>query len=105
LALSLLALVGLFTLVSAPVATAQGIITGGITGSVVDQTGAVIPNATVKAVNEATGGTLQVSTNGEGTFVINDVPLGSYTVTVTANGFRASVKRRRRSKWKAPHPS
>lgn len=87
LALSLLALVGLSTLVCVPAASAQGIITGGITGTVTDQTGAVIPNASVKAVNEATGVTLQGGTNGEGSFSIANVPIGAYTVTFSANGF------------------
>jgi hypothetical protein len=85
--LCLLAFAGFLTSVCIPVASAQGIITGGMTGTVTDQTGAVIPHARVKAVNEATGATLQAETNGEGSFQIPDVPLGSYAVTISANGF------------------
>jgi hypothetical protein len=40
-------------------AAAQGIITGGITGSVTDQTGAAIPNASITATNGATGTAFQ----------------------------------------------
>ena len=69
---------------------AQGIITGGITGTVGDQTGAIIPGASVKATNEATGAAFQVTTNSAGVFQISDVPLGRYTVTLSASGFGAA---------------
>ncbi|MGD0731675.1 MAG: TonB-dependent receptor [Terracidiphilus sp.] len=68
-------------------ASAQGIITGGISGSVGDQTGAAIPGANVKAVSESTGTLFEVKANGEGEFEITTVPLGSYTITITASGF------------------
>jgi hypothetical protein len=68
-------------------ALAQGIITGGISGTVTDPTGAIIPGAAVKVVGESTGTTFQVTSNGEGAFLIADVPLGLYTVSITANGF------------------
>jgi len=65
----------------------QGIITGSITGSVVDQTGAVVPAALVTALSESTGATLQAKSNEQGEFVISDAPLGSYTITITAASF------------------
>jgi hypothetical protein len=68
-------------------AIGQGIITGGITGTVVDPTGAVVPNADVTAISESTGTSLQAKSNGEGSFQISDVPLGLYTVTIRAAGF------------------
>ncbi len=91
LALSLLAFAGLLTSVSIPVASAQGIITGGISGTVADQTGAVIPKANVTATSEATGTTFKATANGQGDFYIADLPIGVYTVTVTANGFSAQT--------------
>src|SRR5580704_13889258 len=48
-------------------AVAQGIITGSIGGTIVDQTDAVIPGAMVTAVNDSTRTTLQARTNAEGT--------------------------------------
>ncbi|MGA2535459.1 MAG: TonB-dependent receptor, partial [Terracidiphilus sp.] len=69
----------------------QGIITGSIDGAVTDNTGAVIPAATVTVVNETTGSRSQVKTNAEGLFRVSDVPVGSYTITVTANGFSPDV--------------
>ena len=70
-------------------ACGQGIITGGISGTVVDPTGAIIPGATVKAVNESTGATIVVTSNGQGEFQVSNVPLGAYSVTLTASGFGA----------------
>lgn len=61
--------------------------TGGIQGVVTDPTGAVVPNATV----EISGGplprpiTLQTDSNGQ--FLQQQLPVGMYTVTVTAPGF------------------
>lgn len=66
---------------------AQGIITGGIIGSVVDPTGAVIPNADITAVNESTGSSFRGKTTADGTFTVSNVPIGHYTVTITATGF------------------
>lgn len=67
---------------------------GGISGSVVDPTGAIIPGATIKAVGESTGTTFQMNTNAEGAFQISNVPIGSYAVTVTAVGFGTTVLNR-----------
>lgn len=74
-------------LLASPFVSAQGIITGGITGSVTDQTGAAIPNAAVTATNGATGTTFRAVSNGEGDFNIPDVPIGVYSVAVSAAGF------------------
>ncbi len=67
--------------------SAQGIITGGINGSVVDQTGAVIPGATIRATNEATGISFQAVSNALGLYQFQDLPVGSYTLRITASGF------------------
>ena len=68
-------------------AFAQGIITGGISGSVGDQSGAVIPGAMVIAVSDSTGISLSAKTNSDGTFLISNAPIGIYTVTISAGGF------------------
>jgi hypothetical protein len=76
-----------------PRASAQGIITGGITGTVADQTGAAIPNASIKVTNEATGTVVQATSSGVGDFTVPDLPIGVYTVSVTATGFSAQTLR------------
>ena len=72
-------------------AFAQGIITGSITGGITDQTGAVIPGASITATSESTKAVFQVKSSALGLFQISDVPLGSYSVTITAAGFGSST--------------
>ncbi|HZR32801.1 MAG TPA: TonB-dependent receptor [Terriglobales bacterium] len=61
---------------------------GAINGTVTDPSGAVVPNANVKAVNNATGVTNAMTTTSNGQFAFQDLPLGSYKVSVSASGFR-----------------
>jgi hypothetical protein len=62
---------------------------GGISGTVTDQSGAVVPGAQVAAVESATNTTYKTVSSSAGEFAFSNVPLGSYTVTVTANGFKS----------------
>lgn len=68
---------------------AFGQVTGGaVTGTVLDSTGAVVPNATVTLRNKATGQELTTQTTGAGAFNFPNVPVGEYTITVQAQGFQ-----------------
>ncbi len=60
---------------------------GSINGTVVDPSGAVVPNAQVKATESATGIDHSTTTTSEGVFSFQDLPLGFYKVAVTAAGF------------------
>ncbi len=60
---------------------------GAINGTVVDPSGAVIPNAAVKATETATGIDHNTVTTNDGAFAFQDIPLGFYKVTVTASSF------------------
>src|SRR5580704_10347240 len=60
---------------------------GAINGTVTDPSGGVVPNATVKATEIATGIDHTTTTNTDGAFALQDIPLGFYKVTVTASGF------------------
>jgi hypothetical protein len=60
---------------------------GGLTGVVTDTSGALIPNAAVTAVDENTSLTRTTQTNGSGVYLLVNLPIGSYTLTYTANGF------------------
>jgi Carboxypeptidase regulatory-like domain/TonB dependent receptor len=64
--------------------------TGTINGRVTDPGGAIVANAQVTATNEATTVSRQTTTNGDGLYVLPDLPLGWYTVTITASGFATS---------------
>ncbi|WP_083350598.1 TonB-dependent receptor [Terriglobus roseus] len=60
---------------------------GSITGLVTDQSGAVVPNATVTVLNTATGvSTVRTSTSG-GNYSISPLQPGTYSVTVSYQGF------------------
>jgi hypothetical protein len=60
---------------------------GGINGTVTDNSGAVIPNATVTVLNVDTGQVKSAPTSSSGEFLFQDLPLGKYSVTVAASGF------------------
>ncbi len=60
---------------------------GGITGTVVDPQGGAIPGADVKAVSEETGLVRTAKSNTQGSYQLNDLPLGRYTVTFSITGF------------------
>src|SRR5580692_3743217 len=60
---------------------------GAITGTVTDPSGAVIPNAQVRATESATGIERTTNTTSDGQYAFQDLPLGFYKVTVTAAGF------------------
>ncbi len=60
---------------------------GAINGTVSDPSGAVVPNAQVKATENSTGIDHTTVTTSDGAFAFQDIPLGFYKVTVTATGF------------------
>ena len=62
--------------------------TAGFQGTVKDTTGGGIPNATLELEGQALIGTRKVTTDNEGAYRFAALPPGSYTVTVTAKGFR-----------------
>jgi hypothetical protein len=76
---------GLFLLLSA---TALAQDTATLTGTVRDNTGAVIPGAVVTLKNAATGTTRDLTTNSAGEYVAAALPPGQYNLTVAASGFR-----------------
>lgn len=66
-------------------------VTGSITGTVTDPSGAVIPGAHVIAKNVDTSVQSETNTNSDGAYTIRFLPIGNYTVTVQANGFGAQT--------------
>ncbi len=69
------------------VALEAQVILGAITGTVKDASGAAIPGATVKAVNIATNLQVTEHTDGNGSYQVPNLPVGTYTVTFTKDGF------------------
>src|ERR1051325_734534 len=68
-------------------ASAQGISTGSISGTVYDPQKAVVPGAKVTAVQAETGSSSTTKTTGEGYFLIANLPIGTYTLTIEAPQF------------------
>jgi Carboxypeptidase regulatory-like domain len=62
--------------------------TAQITGTVTDPSGAAIPNAQVKVSNDLQGFTRTAPTNASGDYLFAAIPVGTYDVTVTAQGFK-----------------
>ena len=64
---------------------------GQISGSVVDQSGAAVPDTTIKVVQTGTGVERTVTTNSDGGYTIPDLQIGTYRMTVSKNGFKETV--------------
>src|ERR1700722_6900825 len=79
-------LVGFLAVMIAAITSAQTF-RGGISGIITDQTGAIVPEAAVKATNEATGLVYTTTASSAGEFNFADLPLGAYTVVVSRPGF------------------
>ena len=61
---------------------------GGLTGSVKDSSGAVIPGATVTLTNTSTGELRTAVSGKEGLYRVTNLPRGTYDVTANLDGFR-----------------
>jgi hypothetical protein len=85
--LNLLLVLGFISLVQFAV---QAQTAGAIGGTVIDPTGAVVPNATV-AAKSLSGKEFTANTSENGTYKIPAVPSGIYSVSVTAKGFKTTI--------------
>ena len=71
-------------------AWAQGNV-GTLNGTVLDATGAVIPGASVTVTDNATGVENRATTTSAGAYTLPYLPQGTYTIRVTAAGFRTAT--------------
>ena len=69
-----------------------GAVTGRINGTVKDQTGAVIPGATVTVTNAAQGTQTTALSDSKGAYAFPSLPVGRYDLKVDAPGFRPAVR-------------
>lgn len=86
------ALVSLLFLSTGGLGLAAQSTTGAITGTVVDQAQAVIAGATVTVRNLQTNATRSATTDSDGRFRIEGLPVGNYEVTVEHTGFAKHVR-------------
>src|SRR5260370_28928218 len=68
-------------------ATAQSLTTGAISGTVMDQSGALMASVVVTAKNVDTGATRETQTTGSGNFLLAQLDPGRYEVVVASAGF------------------
>ncbi|MDR3793469.1 MAG: carboxypeptidase-like regulatory domain-containing protein [Terracidiphilus sp.] len=64
---------------------------GSIQGTITDTTGAAIPSAQVKVFSPGTGLSRVVTTNDLGGYIASELPLGTYSITVSMQGFRTTT--------------
>src|SRR6266581_2857796 len=75
-------------LLGSPLAYGQGSFFTSLSGTVVDSSGGVIPGADVKIKNNGTGAENNTVTATNGTFSVPSLPGGTYSVTVSLQGFK-----------------
>jgi len=75
-----------FLIVSSPLGAQQTL--GSITGTVKDISGAVIPGATVRAHNLATNLEVTETTQSNGSYTVQNLPIGMYEISFAKAGFQ-----------------
>src|SRR5579875_3925306 len=85
-------LIAVALMLSASSACAQSSVSGSISGTVTDSTGALVPGATVTITNTDRGEVMRVlKTNNAGFYTATSLPLGTYKVTIADAGFRTEA--------------
>jgi hypothetical protein len=87
LAVSCVAYTLLMSLAFSTSAVAQRTL-GGITGTVADKTGSVLPDTNVTIVGDETQLTRTLKSNANGSYDFVNLPIGTYTLTFTHEGFQ-----------------
>ncbi len=81
----------LITLIALPLTSEAQQTVGGITGTVLDASGAAVQNATVKARNVATNFEVTVNSSSSGSYSISNLPVGTYELKFTKEGFETET--------------
>ncbi len=82
----------ILSLIALNTGIAQGqAISGNLTGTVTDASGAAVNGATVEAVNLGTGQKITTTTEVPANTVLPNLPVGTYRITVTSSNFRTTT--------------
>ncbi len=85
------AAVGVLFALGAGTLSAQGVTTAAVSGTVKQESGAAVEGAIVTVTNRSTGAKLQATSQANGRFFIENVPVGGpYTIEARAIGFEAA---------------
>ncbi len=72
-------------------ASGQSLVAGDIAGTVLDPSGSAVSGASVKATSKETGAVSVTTSSGTGLYRFSLLKPGAYTISVNANGFKAST--------------
>jgi hypothetical protein len=67
--------------------------TGDIAGTVTDQSGAALPGSTLTLTDQSTGAARKATSDAQGNFRFLQLPVGSYTITATREGFKTTSQK------------
>jgi Carboxypeptidase regulatory-like domain len=84
-----LGLIGLIVAMSAPAAWSQATSTATVVGLVTDEQNAAVVGAEVRITDLGTGSSQTTTTNDTGRYVLVNISPGTYSITVTKQGFSA----------------
>ena len=87
-----LGLLGIWIVMPTRSAFGQAVVSSDILGQIADESGAVIPDATVAVANQSTGYTRTVRSDSSGGYLCNGIVSGLYTVSVEKAGFKKYVR-------------
>src|SRR4051794_32792964 len=73
-------------------ALAQAVSNATIHGVLVDSSGAVVPSAQIKAKQTDMGQTRSTASDSDGSYTLPNLPIGPYSIEVTAPGFNSYVQ-------------
>jgi hypothetical protein len=65
---------------------------GGLSGTLKDQSGAVVPGAAITLINTAVKSEYSTASNGQGFYSFPSLPVGHYDLTIEAKGFQTQTK-------------
>jgi carboxypeptidase family protein len=85
------ALIAAGALLSLPSELGAQVVNATISGTVKDASGAVVPNVKVTITNRDTNAAREVMSNASGDYTVTGLPVGTYTVSATAKGFKTDV--------------
>jgi hypothetical protein len=71
---------------------AQGAATARISGLLTDDSGAVLSGATIQATNRGTADSRSTAADSQGRFALAELPIGSWDVRASSQGFDAAVR-------------
>ena len=87
-----LTLLSICLLAAIPALTVAQVLYGSLVGNVTDPNGAAVAGAKVEVTNLATGGVSSVMTDDRGGYLLNDLQVGVYKVTISRSSFKTTIR-------------